>query len=164
MRRLTINIYVNWKMVSILLATSVIIGALFANIKETKAQTSGLSGQCGMLINRSFFGFETVQANQSGQIPNSLVYIDFDGKKGQLSNSVISNFGEANATATQGPVQSGPFTISTGPVTGSYTLTFTSFNGVNVNVMPVNSGNTYLVQLPGNGTEMSPATGVCQKL
>ena len=162
MNNLTINVRFNSKIVTLLLAVAIVVFFGFTH-KQTKATTTALTGQCGMLFTRTFFGFETAQNAQSGQVPNSLVYIDFDSGSGQLANATISNFGLSNATAAIGSsVQSGTFTQSAGPVTGSYTLTFT--NGVTINVMPVNSGNTFLVQLPGNGTSMSPATGVCQKL
>ena len=162
MTNLTINIRFNPKIISALL---VVFVAMFFGLthNQTKATTTALTGQCGMLFTRTFFGFETVQNGQSGQVHNSLVYIDFDAGTGQLANATISDFGLSSATAAIGSsVQSGTFTQSAGPVTGSYTLTFNS--GITVNVLPVNSGSTFLVQLPGNGTQMSPATGVCQRI
>lgn len=162
MTNININIRFNPKIISALLLVSV-IGFFGFKHNPTKASTTALTGQCGMLFTRSFFGFETAQNGQSGQVHNSLVYIDFDAGTGQLANATISNFGLINATAAIGnSIQSGTFTQSAGPVTGSYTLTMN--NGVTINVLPVNSGNTFLIQLPGNGTSMSPATGVCQRI
>lgn len=162
MHHYTFHLRIDSRVISTLLLTA-IIGFLGFNHISTKASTAALTGKCGMLLSRNFFGFEAAQYNQSGQVPNTLAYFDFDNGTGQMLNATISNFGLNSATAAAAKsVQSGKFSQAAGPVTGSYTLTLD--NGVTLNVMPVNAGNSFLIQIPGNGTQMSPATGVCQKI
>jgi hypothetical protein len=157
----SIHLQINKRVISALVLAS-ILGFLGLNHTLTKASTSSLSGKCGMLINRSFFGFEAAQYNQSGQVPNTLAYFDFDNGTSQMANATISNFGLNSATAAPGnSVINAKFTQAAGPVTGSFTLTL---GNITLNVLPVNAGNTFLIQIPGNGTQMSPATGVCQKI
>lgn len=162
MKTLKANLLFNRKIISALIILTIVA---FFGLKHTvsKASTTALTGKCGMLFTRTFFGFETVQNGQSGQVHNSLVYIDFDAGTGELAHATITDFGLNSATAAQGnSVQRVTFQQSAGPVTGSTTLTFNI--GVTVNILPVNSGNTFLIQLPGNGTQMSPASGVCQRI
>ena len=142
--------------------TLLILCALWS-VNSFAAGSYTLSGTFGCLINRSFFGFDAAQYNQSGQVPNALAYFDFDNGAIQMANTTISNFGLNSATgAPAKSVQNAKFTQAAGPVTGSFNITFD--NGINFNILPVNSGNSFLIQIPGNGTQMSPATGVCQKI
>lgn len=119
-------------------------------------------GQCGMLLNGNFAGFDLAQSNQSGQIANMLLLINFDTNTALISNATISNFGVASTTAAQ-VNSSTTFTLISDYIPGSYKLTFTGTNAF-MTLLPVNSGNTFLVQLPGNGTGMAPKTGICQKV
>jgi hypothetical protein len=126
------------------------------------AQINPLSGQCGLLLSGNFAGFDIAQKNQSGQIANSLLLINFDSKTIFSSDAILSNFGMANATSVQ-TNSINNFTLTSDYIPGSYKLTFSGTSAF-MTLLPVYSGNTFLVQLPGNGTSMSPKTGICQKV
>jgi len=126
------------------------------------AYSASPTGSCGMLLNGNFAGFDVAQSNQSGQIANMLLLINFDTNIAYTSSSLISNYGMTSTTAAQ-VNSSTAFTLSSDYIPGSYKLTFNGTNAF-MTLLPVNSGNTFLVQLPGNGTGMAPKTGICQKV
>ena len=144
---------------------------LFSGLAYAYAAT--LTGQCGMLWNGNFAGFDLAQSNQSGQIANMLLLINFDTNTVFISNATISNYGMASPPSFDWPGllkmtaaqvnSSTTFTLTSDYIPGSYKLTFTGTNAF-MTLLPVNSGNTFLVQLPGNGTGMAPKTGICQKV
>jgi len=129
---------------------------------SSKASTSSPTGQCGLLLNGNFDGFEAAQNNQSGQITNMLMLINFDTNTLYISSALLANFGATNVTAMQSN-STGAFTITSDYIPGSYKLSLTGTNAF-MTLLPVNSSNTYLVQMPGNGTMMAPKAGVCQKI
>jgi hypothetical protein len=129
---------------------------------SSKASTSSPTGQCGLLLNGNFDGFEAAQNNQSGQITNMLMLINFDTNTLYISSALLANFGATNVTATQSN-STGAFTITSDYIPGSYKLSLTGTNAF-MTLLPVNGSSTYLVQLPGNGTSMAPKAGVCQKI
>jgi hypothetical protein len=140
----------------------IFLNCLFLFSFFSQAQINPPSGECGMLLNGNFAGFDVVQKNQSGQIANSLILINFDTKTIFSSDSLLSNFGMANATSAQNN-SSNNFSLTSDFIPGSYKLTFAGTSAF-MTLLPVNSGNTFLVQLPGNGTGMAPKTGICQKV
>jgi hypothetical protein len=129
---------------------------------SSKASTSSPTGQCGLLLNGNFDGFEAAQNNQSGQITNMLMLINFDTNTLYISSALLANFGATNVTATQSN-STGAFTITSDYIPGSYKLSLTGTSAF-MTLLPVNGSNTYLVQMPGNGTMMAPKAGVCQKI
>ena len=85
-----------------------------------------------------------------------------------FTNGTISyNVTQATITATGVSYSASTATVSftapvAGPISGSYTISFTptgSSSAVTFNILPVNGGNTFLVQGVGD-----PFHGVCQAL
>ena len=132
-------------------------------MSETKAATS-LSGTCGFVINlQNTF---TVIGPSVPFTVDAMAVIDFNSNK--IWMNITRATTDANYSGTSGsqanytsesfdPID---FTLVTGPVPGSYNLTFASENiSPPFILLPVNSGNTILVQ--GKNFKM---TGVCQKI
>ena len=148
-----------------LIAITVAIGTLgILKVSETKAATS-LSGSCGMVVNLQHT-FTIFGPNLSPLTVDAMAVVNFD------SNKIYMNLTKAtgdnnylptapsNVTYTSQSLDPIDFTIVTGPVPGSYNLTFASENiSPPIILLPVNSGNTILVQ--GKNFKM---TGVCQKI
>ena len=172
----------NYKNLRVLTASIAAIG-VFAGF--TPAAWAGLSGSCGMLTAfphpfidsyLAYNGTVTSAAsggyNMSGTITTAatgtkdmdvLAVINFS------TNTITFNVTEATISAsgvTYSPAAAtasfNPPAAGSGPVPGSYTISFTppgSPNAVTLNILPVNGGNTFLVQGVGD-----PFHGVCQAL
>jgi len=148
-----------------LIAITVAIGTFgILKVSETKAATS-LSGSCGMVSNLQNT-FAIFGPNLSPRTVDVMAVIDFDSKKiwMNLTKATVdanySTTSPSNVTYTSESFDPIDFTIVTGPVPGSYNLTFASENiSPPFILLPVNSGNTILVQ--GKNFKM---TGVCQKI
>ncbi len=162
--------------VRVLAGSLVALGALAG---ATPAM-AGLTGSCGMVLSVPHnYAFGTVVPGTGSTYPN-LVYLAHPGDtRGvnllaviDFTNSTLSyvltqvTIGDANtntANSYSTTSQSGvAFTTAAGPITGSYTITFTPQNAtaMSLNVLPVNSGNTYLIQ--GTSGKTGALTGVCQ--
>jgi hypothetical protein len=131
-------------------------------ITESRAQTSGLSGKYGCLENGNAVPIQAPKAGSSVYM-NTMVYIDFDAKTYSSSSAVINSFNQNGANQTISNM-SGRLTISTGPITGSYSMVVDAGLGDTVTLMPVNSGNTILYANASTGSGSLPSTGVCQKI
>ena len=171
----------NYKNLRVLTASIAALG-VFAGF--TPAAWAGLSGSCGMLtafphpfINSylAYNGTATTASstsyNMSGTITTAatgtkdmdvLAVLNFN------SNTITFNVTEAAITASGVTYSATPVTASfaapgPGPVPGSYTISFSpsaaSSTVVTLNILPVNGGNTFLIQGVGD-----PFHGVCQAL
>jgi len=147
-----------------LIAITVGIGAFgVLKVSDTKAATS-LSGTCGMVVNlqQTF----TVLGPNNPLTVDTMAVVNFDSQ--QIWMNLTKATGDANYSPTArsnvsykselyGPID---FKLAAGPVPGSYSLYFASENiSLPFNLLPVNSGNTILIQ--GQNFKM---TGVCQKI
>jgi len=130
-------------------------------VSDTKAATS-LSGLCGMVVNipRTF----TIFGPNTPLTIDAMAVINFDTQKIWVNTTTAIADSSYSPTApsrvTYASEQRGPFDfkLDTGPVPGSYTLTFIQPDtALPFNLLPVNSGNTILVQGQNN-----KLTGVCQ--
>lgn len=92
---------------------------------------------------------------------NVLAVLDFNTSTISFNVTQVT-IGNPNSYGTS--EASTPFTTVAGPLPNSYTITFTppSSTAINLNLLPVNSGNTILVQ--GTASGASALVGVCQAL
>jgi hypothetical protein len=161
----TLKTYINRhakKLSVVLIITATVLTTL--NVRESNAQSStALTGKCGMLYNRSLFGLDTALDNYQNVSINSLILVDLDANTVQVTDSSVSNYGRNNVAINQTTI-SLPFTKATGPITGSTTITVAvpGAGEMKFNILPVNSGNTFLVQVVSNQT--APGSGICQKV
>ncbi|BAP88433.1 uncharacterized protein E1O_13020 [Burkholderiales bacterium GJ-E10] len=143
---------------------------------------AGLTGSCGMVLAVPHnYAFGYIASNSSGypnyvylanpgdtRGVNLLAVIDFTNNtlSYSLTQVTIGDASTKTPNSYSSQNQSGvSFTTAAGPISGSYTITFTP-NGypsaMSLNILPVNSGNTYLVQ--GTSGKTGALTGVCQGL
>ena len=150
--------------------------SLFAVVKIGKATTS-LSGSCGAMMSLKQLNEMYWHLISSKSIPvssesisvDAMVLIDFDKNKiyinltdATITLNQLAPIGNGLGTVTTYATRSVPsidFSISTGPIPNSYLLIDSSNTIPNLVLMPVNSGNTFLIQAIDN-----KATGVCQKI
>ncbi len=141
---------------------------------EAMASTSALTGQYGCVTNKNFGGWDAYLTGPNFVGANYLIFLDFDKSIYQISVGGVTNYNQANAlkTSKSGGVDGSITSINVGPLTGSYVINTSQIgsDGVTVftqslNIMPVNGGNTLLVQggTTGNG-DSTPLTGVCNKV
>jgi hypothetical protein len=126
--------------------------ALFFGSPVTSA-FAGLSGTCGMLAS------PPPSPGTNAFMYNVLAVVDFSTSTISYNVTTLTFGNSPPPTLTQSS-NSSPFTLGSGPISGSYTMTFTpqgSNTALIFNLFPVNSNNTILVQ----GAN-SPFSGVCQ--
>ena len=157
---MTINLKINLKILFTVLAAAFIVVFAF-RAPSTKAQASSLSGSCGIIMNANFGGWLAGAYGDSvGQ--NSLGVFNFDKGTFEAVTNYVNGYQTANPSETQA-TNSGAFTISAGPIQGTYAL---KGAGSQINatlyILPVNGGNTFLVT---DATSTKPSSaGVCQKI
>lgn len=157
--------------------------ALGALTLVTPDAFAGLTGNCGMVVavpHTYVFGSVTGTVNSTGNMNGYAQLVPPGSTKGvnllaviNFTSSTISyevtqvtvgnaSTGTSNSYSTQNG--SASFTTAAGPLPGSYTITFTPTGSpqISLNLLPVNSGNTILVQ--GTTGTASALTGVCQAL
>ncbi len=141
--------------------------------------SAALSGSCGMVVSVPHnYVLGTMSGNVSLTTGAFTSNFQFDGAgsvKGvnvlaviDFNTSTISfnvtnvTIGTPNTYGTS--AGSATFTTAAGPLPNSYTITFTppSSSAMSLNLLPVNSGNTVLVQ--GTSGSGSALVGVCQAL
>lgn len=137
-------------------------------VKTSKASTS-LSGSCGAMMSLDSVANLMLtyqygsQTNESTSV-DAMIIIDFDNKK-IFINRTKANFESINpnffgtitySTNTMTPID---LSISDGPLPNSFLLSAPINTIPNLILLPVNSGNTFLIQ-----AKDSKATGICQKV
>lgn len=145
---------VHTKLVTLLLAIAVaLIGITIS--RTSKATTTQLTGSCGGAINFSRKG----KAWTDGTFVNSLLLINFDNSTLQISGTAFDST-MPKGYASQ-PAISVIFRLSTGPVTGSVTLSDTASPRQisDFHLLPVNDGKSILIQVKDDDV-----VGVCQRL
>lgn len=161
-----------------LTAVLVVLCAMFYAIKKVNAVTqTTLTGSCGMLINYNYNGWDNIITERTGsQITKSAIgVVNFDTSKAYFELTVNTNYGGGSFNSTT-PSE------ATNKITADLTLnSFDTDTGIykynavvnNTNetlvmtVVPVNSGNTFLIsgQTPVLGLSDGPGmSGVCQKI
>jgi hypothetical protein len=159
-------------------AVLVVLCVLFYAVKKVNAipQTT-LTGSCGLLINYNYNGWDNIITERSGsQITKSAIgVVNFDTLKTYFELTVNTNYGGGNFNGTTpseavvkitGDAVFNSYDSETGIY--KYTVTVVNTNETTVfTVLPVNSGNTYLISghTPVLGLADGPGiSGVCQKI
>lgn len=145
----------------VLTASALLVFGAFKMIGSSHAAASSLTGKCGVVFN--------VRTSADGQLGdtneatiNAGGVIDFDNNKISISTSRQKAIYGGTDIWTQLAFLNRDLTISADPdsIPSAYKVSFmTNSDTVNFRVIPVNSGNTFLIQGLSLGT-----TGVCQKL
>lgn len=140
-------------LVLILAVISVAMGSMYS--KVSKATTSQFSGSCAGALNFTRKGKVWV----NGKSVNALIVVNFDNSLFEMSTT------EFNTVMPKGyetqPVVSTTFSLSAGPVSGSYQLTDNASPALLpiIYLLPVNEGKSFLLQVKDDDV-----VGVCQKV
>lgn len=144
-------------------------------IAPVKAATN-LTGQYGCVTNKNFSGFTQWATWQEGNSTtaitgnNYLLYLDFDAGTASINVVGATKWGDLGVQGVEVGGNGGTLSIANGPITNTFTVSHTTVHNnttwvTKYNLMPVNSGNTLLLQ-EGMGASASgePNTGMCNKL
>lgn len=138
---------------------------------------SGLTGQYGCITNKNFSGFTSwatwkeAQSTTSITGNNYMMYLDFDAGTMKMSVVGATKWGDSGVSGAErvgiaGSLAASPTTGMTNTFTATATIGYAGSTYVSkYYLMPVNSGNTLLLQ-EGMGASASgePNTGVCNKI
>ena len=150
------------KPLALLAASAAFVLGGISMMRITNAQASALSGTCGAIFNlrTSADGPLSISGDVQSGI-NSGAIINFTNNT--MSYSVTRQKLVEGASDEWTSVSSGPkqFTIKPDPeLNGTYEMAMADANiNIVMRVIPVNNGNTYLLQGKSLGT-----TGICQKI
>jgi hypothetical protein len=150
-------------------ASAIILMAFLTKIPFSLAGNStGLTGSCGFLVQRSFGGFGNAQVGYNFT-HNIIGIIDFDKSTVSGTLNQLYNYEQTNANIVTSTNTNVPVFISNGPFSGSYYMSFTSTGEGAFIIVPVNGGNSFLISQKGpvsaSSNPSDPAlTGVCQKI
>ena len=148
------------------------------------AADAGLTGTCGVLFATphlflNAYGSMTGSVTSTGAMTGNYISNAVGPNQGPYGVDVLAEINFSNSTVSYNVMQvsfngsgtkaysavsgSVPFTTTAGPgsLAGSYTITFTPTGGqqISLTILPVNSGNTILIQ----GTT-DASRGVCQMM
>lgn len=146
----------------------------FVKNNPAKAVTQAtLSGSCGIIFTQNNSGWEGVLNTFKPEVTNNaLGTINFDTGTLSFKLSNVTPYGHAtHADEVFRLVKAGALTfVSFDSDTGIYEYTatdpVTTTNVEHISILPVNSGNTFLISTYGSTASSSTgpvATGVCQK-
>jgi hypothetical protein len=171
----------NWQITKLLvqnkknILTFVLIALIFLtyNLKQVKAVTqTTLSGSCGILANFNYNGWDNKAANQQPNVltKSAIGTVNFDTGRWHVDLTVITNYGGTSTISETTSKSSGTATLASfDSDTGIYKYAYVDDNGqtVSFSVLPVNSGNTFLIsgQVAALGISSGPpVSGICQKV
>ncbi len=144
--------------VASVIATVLTVGAMTYS-KPTKAvAASAPSGACGGTFS---FARKGKPRNSDGDGVNALAYFNFDTKSMEIQITYTGDNFSANRTyitSTSADVIRTTFTLVAGEVTGSWQIVPVA-NIPRVNLLPVNGGNTFLMQAVNDDI-----VGMCQRI
>jgi hypothetical protein len=155
--------------------TFVLIALIFLtfNLKQVKAVTqTTLSGSCGILANFNYNGWDNKATNQQPNVltKSAIGTVNFDTGRWYVDLTVMTNYGGTPAVSETTMKSSGTATMrSFDSDTGIYKYAYVDDNGqtMSFSVLPVNSGNTFLIsgQVAALGIASGPpVSGICQKV
>jgi hypothetical protein len=146
------NLSVNIKIIGAFIA-GLIFPVIF-HVSNSIASTASPTGEFICVGNYSTWGWRDNGGDNKEY--NEMSYINFATRNasGIVNNASVG--GGVEPTYQEGPVESGSFTISAGPIPGSYKL---NWEKEYIIVAPVNSGNSMYMLDSGTGM-----TGTCQKI
>lgn len=162
MQASTINMRLTLKITLMLSVSAFLIYASFVSLKNSVAAPITLSGTCGGVFSlRTVADGPAVNGDYVGV--NAGAYINFTNKtiSFALTDQTVAQNG---STFSQGVITNKSFTLIADPdLADSYQMTIPQGadldNDIVVRLIPVNSGNTILIQGKSLG-----ATGMCQKV
>lgn len=133
--------------------SAIVLG--FTVTRQSKANTSTLTGSCGGAINYGRKG--KLWAN--GLAVNSLILINFDTNSFELSTNEVDN-SMPKGYALQ-VTEKTTFKLIPGPISGSYTIVDIGSPTIlpNINLLAVNEGKSILLQVKNDDI-----VGVCQRI
>lgn len=155
-----------------------IAGLLFWLISGAQS-VPNFSGQYSCVENRNFSGLNEAKKGINGVASDIIFYIDFTNKKAELHGVVITGFGLTTAEHSQVTAISSNITVDKGPITNSYLITLPSqvtyvensivgtvgqSFSLKFHAMPVNNGNTIMLQGIADPGDSAPGTAVCNKI
>jgi hypothetical protein len=161
----------NKKNILIFLLIALIL--LTFNLKQVKAVTqTTLSGSCGILANFNYNGWDNKATNQQPNVltKSAIGTVNFDTGRWHVDLTVMTNYGGTPAVSETTMKSSGTATMrSFDSDTGIYKYAYVDDNGqtMSFSVLPVNSGNTFLIsgQVAALGIASGPpVSGICQKV
>ncbi len=146
------NLPVNIKIIGAFIAG--LLFPVFFYVSNSMASTASPTGEFICVGNYSTWGWRGNSGDNKEY--NEMSYINFTtmNASGIVNNASMGN--GAAPTYQEGLIESGPFTISAGPIPGSYKL---NWDKEYIIVAPVNSGNSLYMVDSGSGM-----TGTCQKI
>jgi hypothetical protein len=132
-----------------------------------------LSGSCGIIFTANINGWEGVAKTFGAEITNNAIgTINFDSGIYGVKFNNVTPYGHATHVDEVFRTSTGALSfVSFNSNTGVYEYTATDSSSptdiVHISVLPVNSGNTFLITAysQSSGSETSPvSSGVCQKV
>ena len=155
--------------------TFILIALIFLtyNLKQVKAVTqTTFSGSCGILANFNYNGWDNIAANN---LPNTVSKsaigtINFDTGRWVVEVSVLTNYGGTSSVSETTAKSAGTATLNSfDSDTGIYKYTLLQDDGqtMSFSVLPVNSGNSFLIsgKIAVLGITNGPVvSGICQKV
>lgn len=113
-------------------------------------------------MNKNFGGLGNSNVGYD-YMQNYIGVIDFDKKTFDAAGNSVSNYQKPDAKVTYETIPTTPLLIDKSNFSGSFRYKLGS-DGTMLTVVPVNSGNTFLIMLDYGKSNGEPsATGACQK-
>jgi hypothetical protein len=159
----------------IIFAIIIFVYAFFVKNNPAKAVTqSTLSGSCGIIFTQNNSGWEGVLNTYKPEVTNNAMgTVNFDTGIAAFKLSNVTPYGHATHADEVFRIFKGvkmafvSFDSDTGIYEYTATDPTTKTNVQYISILPVNSGNTFLISTYGSTASSSTgpvATGVCQKI
>ena len=165
------SLYANRKNILIFILLCLVFTS--SNLKKVNAVTqTTFTGSCGILANFNYNGWDNIAANN---LPNTITKsaigtLNFDTGRWVVEVSVITNYGGTSSVSETTVKSAGTATLNSfDSDTGVYKFTNLQDDGqtMSFSVLPVNSGNTFLIsgKISTLGITNGPVvSGICQKV
>jgi hypothetical protein len=140
------------------MAMAFVSGAIFVallQVSPLKASTGAPTGSCVGLGNYSAWGWSAT--NGSNKEYSELGILNFDTNTSSAIINKATVGSSSSPTYSEGNVENSSFSISSGPMAGTFKLMFDDNDYIII--APANGGNTIFYMDARNGV-----TGVCQKI
>ena len=165
------SLYANRKNILIFILLCLVFTSY--NLKKVNAVTqTTFTGSCGILANFNYNGWDNKAANQQPNVltKSAIGTINFDTGRWNVDLTVMTNYGGTSTISETTSKSSGTATLSSfDSDTGVYKFAYLDDNGqtMSFSVLPVNSGNTFLISGHVAALGISsgpPVSGICQKV
>ena len=108
------------------------------------SNSTGLTGSCGFLVQRSFGGFGNAQVGENFT-HNFIGIIDFDKSTASGMFNDLYNYQQSNANIVTSTSSNVPIVITAGPFAGSFYVSLNASDKQPFVMVPVNGGNSFLL-------------------